>query len=276
MDRSWLVPVGLVGTFLVCAACVCLVVIGLFGLGLWTNIRINDGLNVNFGATPTAAPQVIRPTPEGSSSVEGRESEVVVSSETLETLQNTIVPISDLRDLALRLEGKDNIPLTIVSPAGNLNIGSRKDFWVANVDTNENFQINTTLQYLTDRTYFWIQEGITYDEQDLQNLAETFDSEIYPITREFFGSEWTPGVDGDPHLYIVYAEGLGSNLAGYFSSADENHPLAHEYSNAHEMFLLNADNVGLNEEFAYSVLAHEFQHMIHWPLVPRPKRVFLD
>src|SRR3990172_12517611 len=101
MDRSWLVPVGLVGTFLVCAACVCLVVIGLFGLGLWTNIRINDGLNVNFGATPTAAHQVIRPTPEGSSSVEGRESEVVVSSETLETLQNTIVPISDLRDLAL-------------------------------------------------------------------------------------------------------------------------------------------------------------------------------
>ena len=154
MDRSWLVPVGLVGTFLVCAACVCLVVIGLFGLGLWTNIRINDGLNVNFGVTSTAAPQVIRPTPEGSSSVEGRESEVVVSSETLETLQNTIVPISDLRDLALRLEGKDNIPLTIVSPAGNLNIGSRKDFWVANVDTNENFQINTTLQYLTDRTYF--------------------------------------------------------------------------------------------------------------------------
>ena len=30
------------------------------------------------------------------------------------------------------------------------------------------------------------------------------------------------------------------------------------------MFLLSADNVSLDEEFAYSVLAHEFQHMIHW------------
>ena len=264
MDRSWLIPVGLVGIFVACVACVCLVVFVLFGLGLWTNFRISEGLGVNLIGTPTATPQVIRPTPEGSSSVESRESGAVVSSATLETLRNTIVPMNDLRDLALRLEGKDNIPLTIVTPPGNLSIGTQKDFWVANVDTNENFQITATLEYLTDHTYFWIQDGITFDDQDLQALAETFENEIYPTNREFFGSEWTPGVDGDPHLYIVYAEGLGSNLAGYFSSADENQPLAHEYSNAHEMFLLSADNVGLNEEFAYSVLAHEFQHMIHW------------
>ena len=71
-------------------------------------------------------------------------------------------------------------------------------------------------------------------------------------------------MDGDPHIYILYARGLGSNIAGYFSSADEYHPLAHEYSNAHEMFLLNADTTSLSEEFTYGVLAHEFQHMIHW------------
>ena len=40
--------------------------------------------------------------------------------------------------------------------------------------------------------------------------------------------------------------------------------MVHEYSNAHEMFVLDADHVDLGEEFAYSVLAHEFQHMIHW------------
>ena len=264
MNRSWLIPVGLVGIFLACVACVCLAVFVLFGLGFWTNLRINDGLNVNLKATSTATPQVIRPTPEGSFSGGSRESEAVVSSETLETLPNIFIPINDLRDLALRLEGIDNIPLTIVPPTGKLSVGTQKSFWVANVDTNENFQIAATLQYITDHSYFWIQDGITYDEQDLQNLAESFESEIYPTNREFFGSEWTPGVDGDPHLYIVYAQGLGSNLAGYFSSADENHPLAHEYSNAHEMFLLSADNVGLYEDFAYSVLAHEFQHMIHW------------
>jgi hypothetical protein len=103
------------------------------------------------------------------------------------------------------------------------------------------------LQYITDHTYFWIQDGISYDDQDLQSLAEAFESKIYPTNREFFGREWTPGIDGDPRLYIVYAEGLGSSLAGYFSQADENHPLVHEFSNAHEMFLLSADNVGLDE-----------------------------
>src|SRR3989304_4327639 len=103
MDRSWLVPIGLVGIFVICVVFVCLVVFGLFGLGIWSNFRINDWLNVNLGATPTAPPQVIRPTPEGPSSGEGRENGAVVSSATLETLQNTIVPINDLRDLARRL-----------------------------------------------------------------------------------------------------------------------------------------------------------------------------
>ena len=45
---------------------------------------------------------------------------------------------------------------------------------------------------------------------------------------------------------------------------DELHPLAHEYSNAHEAFVLGADNVYLGSDYAYGVLAHEFQHMIHW------------
>jgi hypothetical protein len=71
-------------------------------------------------------------------------------------------------------------------------------------------------------------------------------------------------VDGDPHIYIVYAGGLGRSLAGYYSSADQLHPDAHEFSNSHEMFLINSDNVYLWEDYIYGTLAHEFQHMIHW------------
>lgn len=86
----------------------------------------------------------------------------------------------------------------------------------------------------------------------------------FGLIQDIFGREWTPGVDGDPHLYIIYAEGLGSRLMGYFSSADELHPLAHKYSNAHEAFVLSSDTVSLGSEYALGVLAHEFQHMIHW------------
>ena len=264
MDRRWLFPAGLVSILIAGIVCVCLAVFVLSGLGLWTNSDFINGLKEGLAATPTGAPQLIRPTPGKASGGESRDYKTWVSSTTLETLQKTFVPANDLRDLAQRLENKGNIPLTLMPPTGNLSIGTQKEFWVTNVDTNQNFMITARLQYLTEHTYFWIQDGLSYDEGDLQNLAEAFESKIYPTDREFFGSEWTPGIDGDPHLYIIYAEGLGSGLAGYFSSADENHPLAHEFSNAHEMFLINADNVGLDEEFAYGLLAHEFQHIIHW------------
>lgn len=186
------------------------------------------------------------------------------AEETLRTLENAVVPGADLRELAALYEDKPNIPETLPDPNAPYSAGARKTFWVSNVDTNRNFQVDAVLRAVRPHVYFWVQDGVEYDPSDLEKLVSEFEDKIYPTNRAFFGSEWSPGVDGDEHLYVLYARGLGSNLAGYFSSADEVHPLAHEYSNAHEMFLLNADNVGLNEEFTLGVLAHEFQHMIHW------------
>lgn len=184
--------------------------------------------------------------------------------ESLTTLQEEIVPINDPIDLGERLGGRSDISETLIDTDAPYRVGESQDFWVTNVDTNENFKISTTLRYLGDNVYIWIENGVTYDQGDLKALGDAFDDEIYPTNREFFGSEWSPGVDGDPHIYIVYAGGLGQSLAGYYSSADELHPDAHEYSNAHEMFLINSDNVYLWEDYIYGTLAHEFQHMIHW------------
>ena len=179
-------------------------------------------------------------------------------------LQEEIVPINDAIVLAERLAGKSDIPETVPDPDAPYRVGDQQDFWVTNVDTNENFRISATLRYLGENVYIWIENGVDYDQRDLTALGDAFDDEIYPTDREFFGSEWSPGVDDDPHIYIVYAGGLGLSLAGYYSSADELHPDAHEFSNAHEMFLINSDNVFLWEEYIYGTIAHEFQHMIHW------------
>lgn len=184
--------------------------------------------------------------------------------ETLNTLKDENVPINDARDLALRLAGMENIPEVLDQPAQNYDVGDEKVFWVTNMDTDENFQISAALAYETPHSYFWIEDGIDYDEYELQELAETFENDIYPTNREFFGSEWSPGIDGDEHLYVVFSTGLGYSIAGYFSSVDSIHPLAHQYSNAHETFMMNADTIGFDEMFTYGVLAHEFQHMIHW------------
>ena len=213
---------------------------------------------------PTATEESIQtldptPTKESAKAVPD-----LIASTTLMKLEQEIVPINDPIDLAERLGGKTDIPEVLLDLNAPYNNGDSKDFWVTNVDTNENFLISTTLRYLGDNVYIWIENGVEYEPKDLQMLGDTFDNEIYGINRDFFGSEWSPGVDGDPRIYIVYAGGLGQSLAGYYSSADQLHPDAHEYSNAHEIFLINSDNVYLWEEYIYGTLAHEFQHMIHW------------
>ncbi len=185
-----------------------------------------------------------------------------IPSGTLETLNQTLVPENDPYELACRLEGKCNIPTTVT--AKEYKLGDQETFWTSNVDTVENFQVTATLKYVTPHVFFWIENEVSYNEGDLKKLADTFENSIYPTDREFFGSEWTPGIDGDPHIYILYVRGTGASNAGYFSTPDEYNPLIKQYSNGHEMFFFNADNMDLGSEETYSVLAHEFQHMIHF------------
>ena len=189
-----------------------------------------------------------------------------VSRETLVSLQNTTVPANDPLELAQRLRGLGTVPPTVAPAAQPFELGDTMLFWITNQDTNANTQVKAVLRYITDHVYFWVQEGVRLDEGDLRSLVEAFETKIYPTDRKYFGSEWTPGVDGDVHLYMLYARGLGSTVAGYFSTPDEYPPEAHPYSNAHEMFMISADNQGLADTFTYGVLAHEFQHMIQWNL----------
>ncbi len=180
------------------------------------------------------------------------------------SLAEAIVPEADPRLLAERFRGVDDVPIVVHEHADPIGIGANESFWITDNQEGESFEITASLAYATDHVYFWVEDGVSYNEEDAVALVDTFESSIYPKDREFFGGEWSPGVDGDVHLYILFARGLGYNVAGLYGSIDEYSPLVHPYSNAHEIFYISADNVFLREEFTYGVLAHEFQHMIHW------------
>ncbi|MGH2543252.1 MAG: hypothetical protein ACRDIB_10655, partial [Ardenticatenaceae bacterium] len=77
-----------------------------------------------------------------------------------------------------------------------------------------------------------------------------------------FGSEWTPGVDGDPRVHVFLGEVPG--VGGYYSSADEFPRSVNPYSNEKEIFYINVNNARPGETYFDGILAHEFQHMIHW------------
>jgi hypothetical protein len=247
---------GLIIAIVLVVLCCCVLILAAIGVAAYEYLQISPSLpggpDIPFGPpTPTPVVEITRPPVAD------------VPTDTLEALKTTIVPENDPIELACRLKATCDIP-EIVPPTSPRQVGEQDTFWVTNVDTNENFEVTASLKYVTPHVYFWVEDGVNFNEDEMKSLADAFEEKMYPTNREFFGSEWTPGIDGDEHIYILYAGGLGMSIAGYFSSADEVPRQAHEYSNAHEMFLFNSDNTNLGDQFTYGVLAHEFQHMIHW------------
>jgi len=220
-------------------------------------------------ATPTAVRPRQTPEPAGRSTVVPQRTPAplpsIVQSETEKKLSQVIIPTRDLRDLALRLRpGLKDIPQVVET--GPYNVGDELEFWASNVDDNRQFKVKATLVYKTDVVYVWVQSGEKFDKDKIIRSVDTFSQKSYPVERAFFGSEWKPGVDNDPRLHILHANDLGSSIAGYYSSADEFSRLANEFSNEKEMFYISLEWLNRSQDYDYyeTVLAHEFQHMIHW------------
>jgi hypothetical protein len=262
-DRGSIVPWVVVGLAVALICCLCLVVAVLGGAGLWA-------VRVIGTAYPTAVWQTLAPaTPEPPhgptpTPFEGGGPVAPDAFAMRQALGEEVVPVADLIGLAERLQGESDVPRVAATSAEPIPVGTVGTFWVNNTDTSQYFQVTARMVYARPHVYLWVQQGVDFDQGDVERLVDDFEDQIYPTDREFFGSEWTPGVDGDPHLYILFARGMASWVAGYFGSNDEYVPLVNEYSNVHEMFYISADGQSLADPYTYSTLAHEFQHMIHW------------
>ncbi|NMC86632.1 MAG: hypothetical protein GYA58_15250, partial [Anaerolineaceae bacterium] len=183
--------------------------------------------------------------------------------QTLAALQGTTIPEADWIQLSEQFYGITLSSEQMIHPAPQYHNGDELQFWVMDGDTNENQQVTATLRYQTDHVYFWVENGVQYDKLALKKAVETFSNKIYETDREFFGSERNPGIDDDPHVYILFSTGIGDNVAGYTSFSDSYPQQIQQYSNQHEMFYLNAENQDLADTYVMDVMAHEFQHLIH-------------
>ena len=212
--------------------------------------------------TPTSPPEV--PDPEATPSEAPPPLDPM--EETLRALEAAEIPIADLHELAIRFLGVPaDTPRVASTVSPDYPVGTVRTFQVSNLDENTNFQIQAELLYKTDHVYMWVEQGVRVDLRAVQEAADLFEEHTYPTTREFFGSEWTPGVDGDPRLSILHARNLGRTVAGYFSSADSYVRAVRSDSNEMEMFYINiGGGMRIGSPFYNGVLAHELQHMIHW------------
>jgi immune inhibitor A len=218
--------------------------------------------------TPTDTPATAREpapifTPESGATVTPLPPHPAGVATTEKLLANTDIPTRDRLDLARRLRLSDQpIPVVVNPTPPAYQVGDEETFWVGESDTLRHFEVTATLRYVGLHSYWWIQDGYDVSDSEVAASAETFEDSIYPTDRAFFGSEWSPGVDNDPHVHIFVGNVPG--VGGYFYSINEYSKLINPYSNQKEMFFININAAKPGSDRLDSILAHEFQHMIHW------------
>lgn len=152
-------------------------------------------------------------------------------------------------------------------------IGESQTFLIdSSYDNNNRSEIAVTLKNISTNAYFYVEDdyynSLTNNSKlrfsvDLNSLAISFDEIIYPKTRELFGTEWKPGIDGDDKITILFTK-TKETIGGYFNPNDEykKENISGGKSNEREMVYLNV--AFMDDQRIESFLAHEFQHMITW------------
>jgi immune inhibitor A len=225
----------------------------------------------NETASPTAWPPALTPEEDLSRNpVTGDE------QATFDRLDHSDYVQNDPIALAIAVRGVPGPVNPVVSTtAPTLQPGIVESFWISNNDTNQWSQIQARLERVTEHAYLWfdishpLRNTSTYDK-----AAQAFE-QMYRPDRAVYGSEWNPGVDGDPHVYVVHSAATAicavteantnqCRILGYFSSTDELPAAVEPHSNQHEMFVMNIDAGGLGGQDYLLTLAHEFRHMIEY------------
>ena len=117
------------------------------------------------------------------------------------------------------------------------------------------------MRLVSSHAYWYVEDGLRISRADLEKAARVLEDRIYPGVTGVFGTEWSPGVDNDPHFTILHAVLKG--VAGYYSSVDEYPRSVHQHSNQREMVYMNG-TLQVGSSAYLSVLSHELQHAIHW------------
>ena len=171
--------------------------------------------------------------------------------------------------LAEALKGIGNVPAVARTTPLDVHVGDVETFWVASFLDHSNFQVEAKLRYAGPVVLMYVDTRIeaNVDQAAIEQSAHEFEQKIYQRNHALFGTEATPGVDGDPRLTVLNA--LVPGVGGYFSAADGVVKAVNRFSNEREMFVINVTSSSFGSSGYALTLAHEFQHMIEWNVARR-------
>lgn len=179
------------------------------------------------------------------------------------------LPVVDPVDLRVRY-GKADASAPATRPfTGEPAVGSPRTFSVLRLtgavlshdSPPETATIDATLLATSDHAYFYADEAIQADAEEMLESAEDFEEDVWPKITGVFGEPAIPGVDGDPRIIVLQAD-LGGGVGGYVNGDDGYLSDIFPLSNEAEVIYLDQTLRPGGELFS-AVLAHELQHLIH-------------
>ena len=180
------------------------------------------------------------------------------------------LPTRDLFAIAQRLgtaaQGGEPLERTIPADPDCCSVGHRQRFFVADLYAERVYEAQATLRAVSENAYWYVDEAVSDDVSDerISAVADEFERRIRPAIVRNIGDIWRPGVDNDARLTVLNAPLNGA--AGYYGASDEYPRATHPYSNQREMIYMDAGVLRYGGDAYLSVLAHEFQHAVHWHL----------
>lgn len=166
--------------------------------------------------------------------------------------------------------------------------GDKREFWTWDMAVMPPGQkrVTTTCRAAGEHTNIWVddkvwdrlvtKEDVFTLEQRLESQAPTGATDprkgIAEINHDYFGQA-PVGMDGDPKVNVLlteFASFRGTVMDGYFNAFDTmtDEQAQKEYdqrSNETEVIYLNAASKRISSDYMQGVLAHEYQHLLHFP-----------
>lgn len=159
------------------------------------------------------------------------------------------------------------------SPNGwGFNIGDTHNWWAGD------YQVPSTCRGIGDDCYVFVADSLWHEggyfavvtQANVDDIVEKFSNTtanfpnegIYDVDVETFGNPYD--IDNDNRIIILILDIHTDNVGGYFAPINE-YPDDPSGLRSNEAEMFYADYSGLNNSaYFFGLLAHEFQHMIHF------------
>ncbi|MEO2003422.1 MAG: hypothetical protein ABGY41_04940 [Candidatus Poribacteria bacterium] len=175
--------------------------------------------------------------------------------------------------------------------APRFNVGHKRNFFAFDFTTSKQYVAAATLRAVGDLCYVYVEDAEwngRVTQNGVDRTVRAFESDtpgdpsrgIYQIETDAFGPP--PDIDNDPRVVLLlldiqdnFRPPTGSFVAGYFTSVNQQVGNIRDprwgvtfQSNETEMVYIDVDPLGIATNAAMGILAHEFQHLIHFAYDP--------